>query len=270
MNKVLLFFVGMFVLAQNAATAAITTKKAPPVATKQASVADAGASLLPTVINLVSGVKALTQQVKTLTAECVPSSQEINFVNTTMKEWAKTGAKTATEVESALGMHPCSSPSGGYQAAVRIAADSDEKDMICYDWFGGSSNENMVWHKYPMAVSTYYCTDGSLTSCSEKNRQYVSNIYDVFNLIDFTESDYTKQEAKLAGNLISKIENCSYAKLNAKKRAMWGEFLVDTIGNMGQKTNTGAIMQTVGGVANSGGMGALQSLGSIATQFMNK
>ena len=72
----------------------------------------------------------------------------------------------------------------------------------------------------------------------------------------------------MAGVLISKIENCSYAKLNAKKKALWGEFLVDTVGNLGQKTNTATIMQTVGSVANSGGMGALQSLGSVATQFI--
>ena len=74
----------------------------------------------------------------------------------------------------------------------------------------------------------------------------------------------------MAAKLISKIEKCSYSKLNAKKKAMWGEFLVDTIGSVGQKTNTAAIMQTVGSVANSGGMGALQSLGGIASQFMDR
>ena len=72
----------------------------------------------------------------------------------------------------------------------------------------------------------------------------------------------------MAGKLIAKIEQCSYAKLNAKKKAMWGEFLVGTIGNLGQKTNTSAIMQTVSGVANTGGAGLMQSLGGIATQFI--
>ena len=165
-------------------------------------------------------------------------------------------------------MKRCTTPSGGYQANVRIAEGTDEKDMLCYDWFGGSGDKDMVWEGFPVAVSTFYCTDGSLTSCSDKNKQYVSNIYDIFNLVDFETEDFTTEEAKMASVLLSKIENCSYAKLNAKKRALYGQFVMDTVGSLGQKTNTGAIMQTVSGVANSGGMGALQSLGSIATQFM--
>lgn len=254
-------------MAQNAAMA-VSIKKAAPVATKQASAKDNTGSLVGTVLGLVSSVQQLSQKQKALTAECIPSSAEVNFVNNTIKEWAKTGAKTADEVQSSLGMKRCTTATGGYESTLRIAEGTDEKDLICYDWFGGSGNDGMVWEKFPMAVSTYYCTDGSLTGCSDKNKQYVSNIYDVFNLIDFDTTDYTQQEAKMAGNLISKIENCSYAKLNAKKKALWGEFLIDTVGGLGQKTNTATIMQTVGGVANSGGMGALQSLGSIATQFM--
>ena len=268
MNKFLLFFIGTLFMAPNMAMAGVVIKKAAPVATKQTSVVDTGASLVPTVMNLISGVKQLTQQQKALTAECIPSGSEITFVNNTIKEWAKTGAKTADEVQTALGMKRCKTPTGGYQANVRIAEGTDEKDLLCYDWFGGSGDKDMIWYEFPMAVSTYYCTDGSVTSCSDKHKQYVSNIYDIFNLIDFETSDYTQQEARMAGVLISKIENCSYSKLNAKKKALWGEFLTNTVGGLGQKTNTASIMQTVGGVANSGGMGALQSLGSIATQFM--
>ena len=267
MRKFLLLFIGTLFMAQNTAMA-ITITKAKPVATKQASLTDNTGSLVGTVVGLVSSVKQLTQQQKALTDECIPSTTEINFVNTTIKEWAKIGAKTADEVQTALGMKRCTTPTGGYQANVRLAAGTDEQDMLCYDWFGGSDNKDMVWEKFPIAVSTYYCTDGSLTTCSDKYKQYVSNIYDIFNLIDFDTSDYTQQEAKMAGTLISKIENCSYAKLNAKKKALWGDFLINTVGNLGQKTNTGTIMQTVSSTANSGGMGALQSLGSIATQFM--
>lgn len=268
MKKILLIFFGLCFVAYDNAMAAVAIKKAAPVATKQASVTDNTGSLVGTVLGLVSNVQQLTQQQKTLTAECIPSGAEINFVNSIVKEWAKTGAKTAKEVEVALGMHPCDSPSGGYQSSVRIAAGTDENDVLCYDWYGGRADEGMVWKGFPVAVSTYYCTDGSLTSCAEKNKQYVSNIYDVFNLVDFDTSDYTQTEAKMAGALISKIEKCSYSKLNARKKALWGEFLVDTVGNLGKKTSTDTIMQTVSGVANSGGMGALQSLGSIATQFI--
>lgn len=253
------------------AMGAIAIKKAAPVETKQATASDNAGSLVGTVLGLVSQVQQLNQQQKVLTEECKPTAQEVDFVNSMVKEWAKAGITTADEVERALGMQRCSSPSGGYQASVRIAAGADEEGLVCYDWFGGTANENMVWYQFPVVVRTFYCTDGSVTgSCAEKYKREVSNIYDVFNLIDFTEEDYTPTEATMAARLISKIEKCSYAKLNAKKRAMWGEFLVDAMGNVGQKTNTGTIMQTVSGVANTGFGGALQSLGGIATQFMDR
>lgn len=268
MNKLLLFFVGCTLFAHGSAMGAITIKKAAPVATKQTSAMDAGSSLLPTVVNLIGGIKQLTQQQKALTDECIPTSAEISFVNNTMKEWAKTGASTADEVQTALGMKRCKTPTGGYQARVSLAEGTDEPDALCYDYFGGSGDVGAVWENYPIAVSAYYCTDGSISGCSDKNKKHVSNIYDIFNLIDFDTSDYSAQEAKMAGILMDKIERCSYAKLNAKKKALWGEFLINTMSSMGQKTNTGTILQTVSGVANSGGSGALQSLGGIATQFI--
>lgn len=273
MKKNLLLFIGCLLAVHNTASA-VTIKKAAPVVKQETSAQNIGANLLPTVMGLVSGIQALNQQQKTLTAECIPSSQEINFVNNTIKEWAKTGASTAKEIEGKMnGMEPCDAASGGYEESVRIAADTEDNEMICYDWFDDSSDKGTVWHKFPKAVSTYYCTDGSESGCSEKNRKQVSNIYDVFNLIDFTEADYTAQEAKMAATLTAKIENCSYAKLSARKKALWGEFLTTTVGGLGQKTNTASVMETVSGMAGSLGGGGLQSLsgiGSIATQFLNK
>ncbi len=274
MKKILLFFMGA-VVAVHGTAGAVTIKKAAPVVKQQTSAQNVGANLLPTVINLVSGIQALNQKQKDLTAECVPSSQEITFVNNTIKEWAKTGAATAEEIQGKMnGMKRCDTSSGGYEASVRIAADTEDDELICYDYFGDSSDNGTVWYQFPKAVSTYYCTDGSVSGCSEKNRKQVSNIYDVFNLIDFTEADYTAQEAKMAASLLSKIENCSYAKISAKQKALWGEFLVGTVGSLGQKTNTASIMETVSGMAGTLGSGnALQSLGglgSMATQFLNK
>ena len=73
----------------------------------------------------------------------------------------------------------------------------------------------------------------------------------------------------MASKLIAKIENCSNSKLNAKKRAMWSEFLMGTISNIGQPTNTGSIMEQVSNIAGSGGgLGSLSSLGAIASQFL--
>lgn len=271
MKKFLLIFFGLFVAVQNAG-AAVAIKKAAPVATKQNSVKDMGASLLPTVINLVSGVQQLNQKQKALTEECVPTSQELNWVNTMVKEWAKTGAADAEEAERSMsGMKPCDNTES-YESSVQMAADTDETDFICYDVFNSSSDQGTVWEGFPMASKASYCTDGSVSGCKDKYRVDVSNIYDVFNLIDFSESDYTAAELKMASKLMAKIENCSNAKLSAKKRAMWGEFLTGSISSMGQKTNSGTIMQAVTSVApnigTSGIGGAMQSLGGIATQFL--
>ena len=95
MKKNLLLFIGCLLAVHNTASA-VTIKKAAPVVKQETSAQNIGANLLPTVMGLVSGIQALNQQQKTLTAECIPSSQEINFVNDTIKEWAKTGASTAT------------------------------------------------------------------------------------------------------------------------------------------------------------------------------
>lgn len=241
---------------------AITIKKAAPVATQEASASSATASLVPTVLNLISGVQQISAKQKELTAECIPTTQEVNFVDNMMKEWAKTGAMSAEEVEKKLGKR-CDSATGGYQASVEIAAMMDTDD-ICYDYF---SDEGMVWYQYPKVGVVKYCEDGT-TSCSEKKT--VSNIYDIFNLIDFSAKDYTTaSEITMYNNLTGKIEKCSNAKLNAKKRAMWSEFLMGTISNLGQPTNTGSIMEQVSSIAGSGGgLGGLSSLGSIASQFL--
>lgn len=267
MKKYLLFFVIGTFLAQNVAMGAVTIKKAAPVAVQKKTVEDNAGSLIGTVLGLVGTVKQLEQKTRALTAECLPTGQEIQFVNNIIKEWAKTGAANEEEVYRRLGVNKCSGQStGGYQASVRVAMDTDQDSVVCYDWFGGAGNEGTVWYGFPMAVKTYYCTDGSV-SCGTKDRKEVSNIYEVFNLVDFTTEDYTKQEAEVAGKLIAKIENCSSAKLSAQKQALWGEVLQSTVGNLGQKTNTGAIMETVGSVTSGGG---LQSLGGIAAQFLDR
>ena len=270
MNKTALFFSLIACLAQIVPANAITIKKASSVATKQNDIKQTGASLVPTVMSLVTGFQEISKKQKALTAECIPTSQELDFVNTTFKEWLKTGAATLSDVESALGgIHKCQTASGGYQTSVQIAAATQEDGMICYDYFDESGDKEMVWHEFPRAQKAYYCTDDpSNPSCNEKNKEYVTNMYDIFNLIDFSTEDYTKKEAEMVGKLTAKIENCSYAKLSARKRAMWSEFLVGSIGSLGSSTNTGNIMQVVQGSANSGPMDALKSIGGNLTQFL--
>ncbi len=271
MIKKLLTFLCMALFAVTSdAVAAVTVKKAAPVAPQTSATSTDTASLVGTVLGLVNSVQQLNAQQKALTAECLPSSKEITFVNNMMKEWAKVGEMTADEAQTRLGRRRCTAARGGYAQAVRIAAGTDAME-ICYDYFSGDGNDGMVWANFPMASTATYCTDGSLPPCKNKEAT-VSNIYEIFNLIDFAEADYTDGDNRtMAANLMSKIENCSYAKLSAKKRAMWGEFLTSTVSNMGQSTNTGAIMDSVGKMTNSGGgLGGLGSLGSIVQQITNK
>ena len=248
------------------ATAAVTVKKAAPVATKSSSSSNTTSSLAGTALQFGLNVAQLTKKQKELTAECIPSSAEITFVNNIIKEWAKTGAMTAQEIEYKLNRRRCSGGTG-YENDVRENA-STGLDDICYDNFSGYSDQDTIWYGFPKASLATYCSDGSYTC---KNKKTQSDIYEIFNLVDFDTNDYTKQELTMATKLMDKIENCSNAKLSQKKRAMWGEFLTTTIGGVGQKTNTGDIMSTVSQITQSGGgIGGLGSLGSIATQFLTK
>ena len=269
MKKFFLIFAGVFACMAGTPADAITINKAAPVAAAETTTSTSAASLLPTVLGIISGVQQLSAQQKELTAECIPTTQEINFVDRMTKEWAKTGAMTADEVRKRLGRQRCSVANGGYRSSVQVAAGTDMDDLICYDYFAGDGNAGMVWENFPKVGLATYCSDGSL-SCSDKDRVTVSDIYDIFNLIDFTEKDYYgSDELTMAANLTAKIEKCSYSRLSAKKRQMWGEFLTGTISSLGEPTNTGSIMDAVGSITNSGGFGSsVGSIGALAAQFL--
>lgn len=265
MKKALIFLTAaVAIVPACTAWGAVTVKKAAPVEAQAANGTAGAASLVPTVLGLVSSVQELNAKTKALTAECVPSNAEITFVDNTIKEWAKTGAMSSDDIQRQLRRKPC--PGGrGYEAYVRMAAGTDMDDL-CYDNYAGDSDKLMVWYLFPKVGNASYCADGS-TSCAAKDKKQVSDIYEIFNLIDFSEADYTKSEATMAAKLISKIETCSTAKLSAKKKALWGEFITNTLSNVGQPTNTGAIMQAVSGISGGGGM---SSIGSLAGQLLNK
>lgn len=261
------WFVGIVVMPADA----VTINKAAPVAPVESSSSSTTASLVPTVLGIISGVQQLTNQQRQLTAECIPTSQEINWVNNMVKEWAKTGAMNAADVErklSAQGMRRCASATGGYANSVAVAANTDMENAICYDYFGTDADRAMVWYQFPMASVATYCSDGSLVGCATDDRVTVSNIYEIFNLIDFSMDDYYgANDATMWTNLINKIEKCSDVKLSARKRQLWGEFLTDTINSLGQPTNTGSIMDAVSGITSGGGLGSM-SIGSLAAQFL--
>lgn len=267
MKKNLLFFFGMAMCVATLPAGAVTINKASSVSTQESSGASAATSLVPTVLGLVSGIQQITAQQRALTAECVPTTNEIDFVNNMVKEWAKTGTMSAEEVEKRLGRDRCSVADGGYRTAVLVAAGTEMNDF-CYDYFGSKADKGMIWENYPKVGIATYCEDGT-TMCSDKKT--VSDIYEIFNLISFSDADYTPNELTTASRLINKIEKCSDAKLNASKRQMWASFLTDTISTLGQPTNTGSIMQQVSSITGGSGgiMGTLSgTLGGLATQVM--
>lgn len=258
------------------AMAAVSIKKAAPVATKQSTAIDGAGSLVGTALTLVAGVRDLNKQVNDMDAECRPTSAEITFVNNMVKEWAKTGAASDEDVQRSLSRRPCDNSTGigGYQTSVEIAAMMDGAD-ICYDTFRNESDKDMVWYNFPRVGTATYCDDGSRT-CG-KDQKYASDIYEIFNLIDFTEADYTPSEASVAAKIISKTEKCSSARLSQAKRALWGNFLTQSIGTLGQPTNTASIMDAVSGVVNNSGgsglggaLGGLQSIGGFISSAMDK
>ena len=268
MKKSIVAIIAMVFVTTHVAMGAITVKKAAPVTTQAASTTSTTASLVPNVLSLVSNVQQLNAKQKAMSDECIPSSAEVTFVNNIVKEWAKTGAATAEDAQKSLGNRKRCSNIRKYENDIRVSASTGEND-ICYAVFSGQGNAGFVWENFPMVSKTEYCDNGE-TTC--KNKKTASDIYEIFNLVDFSYEDYTKSEATMAAKLIAKVDNCSDSKLSDKKREMWGEFLTTTIGGVGQKTNTSTIMSTVGDITKSGTnvTGGLSSLGSIATQYLNK
>lgn len=270
MKKNLALFIVLALCATtNVGIAAVTIKKAAPVATQEASTTNTATSLVPSVLSLVSDVQALNAKQRELDTYCTPSSAEIEFVNNAIKEWAKTGTITAAEVSRKLNQTPCAG-GVGYEAAVRYSAGTDMAN-ICYDNFSGGADAQMVWDGFPKASKATYCPDGS-PSCSTKDQKTVSNIYEIFDLIDFGVADYSRQEATMAAKLLARVEDCSDTRISKKKKEMWGDFIATAMGNVGQNTSTTQIMQTVGNITRDGASlnGGLSSLGSIASQFMDK
>ena len=89
-------------------------------------------------------------------------------------------------------------------------------------------------------------------------------------MINFDSKDYTTGEASQAQALLTKATNCSGNKLAARRLETFGGFVTDTIGNMGQKTNTGSIMESVGSIIGNTGVGGIGGLAGVATQFLDR
>lgn len=260
MKKSIFIFVIAAFMAPLLAQGAVNIKKAAPVATKKADAVESATSLLPTVIGLVSGVKALTTQQQQLTAECAPTSDELNTVNNLVKEWAKIGNTYPESAIYGLGEECTNS----YSARLQDLED----DEACYEAFKSNSDVDMIWYGFPKASSGKKC------DVNGKNCETVSNIYDVFDKIPFSDEDYTIAEAKKIAAFKAKAQKCTPARVKAAKRELYGGFITQTLGSIGQTTGVSGTSSVLNAVSSMGGSAdiksMLPSLGQMALQGFDK
>ena len=274
MKGLLSIFIALGLLVPSLAPGAVSVKKASSVKTQETAPVDSATSLLPTVIGLVGNVKTLNAQQQQLTAECVPTNDEIKVVNDLVKEWAKIGDTDAETAASGLG-RPCSDyvsdselqnyyEDGTYQTFM----DSADKKEVCYERFIGKTNDGMIWFKFPKASSAKVCDVNNAKNCKT-----VSNLYDIFAKIPFNTEDYTKSEASKIARLVAKSEKCAPSKISAAKRELWGGFLTQTLGSVGKSTGASGTESVIQAVSSAGGgriTSMLPSLGQMATQALEK
>lgn len=265
MKKVIsIFFMALFLI-PSVSMGAVSVKKAASVKVNQQDKMESATSLVPTVIGLVGSVKSLNAQQDQLEADCVPTGEDVRIVNDLVKEWARIGDTTADVAVSGLGT-PCSSD--GAEGSYANAMQDMDKGETCYEFYGGTSNQGTVWYGFPKASYTRICKDGNAKDCRN-----VSNIYDVFAKIPFSNEDYSKSELASVTRLIEKSEKCAPGKIAAAKRELWGGFLTQTLSGVGQSAGVGgtdSIMQMVSSAGGGGIQSMLPSLGSVATQMLDK
>lgn len=263
MKKIIFILTALICVMPVVSQGAVNIKKAASVSAKKTDAMESATSFVPTVIGLVQGVKSLQQQQQQLTAECAPTADEIRFVNELVQEWAKTSEVSAATAVSGLGDEVCNG-NGAYKSYMEYA-DSQSK---CYETFASASDEETIWKGFPKASRADICDAGN------KNCKVVSNIYDVFGRIPFTDDDYTQKEARYVSSLKAKAERCSDAKVNAAKRELYGGFVAQTLSGVGQSTGAAGTSSVLEAVSSMGGSGdvksLLPSLGQMATQVLDK
>jgi len=212
--------------------------------TQQASKVETAAGLLQPVLQTVQAVMQLKQETQELSANCVPTSGEVDTVNKLVKEWAKIGTVTSENAAgSGLGDYV-----EDYSRAMNNAQNSvyeifeDGKCAGCKNELKGTM---YIWCCFPKA-----------SKAKLSNGKNVSNIYDVLDKIPFNPGDYTKSELSEVTKIMEKADRCASGKISAKKRELWTGFLTNTITNIGNKagvTGVGDIMQMAGQFSNSSG-----------------
>ena len=259
MKKLFSIFVAMMFATPSVSLGAVVVNKQSSVVKKAApvEVQDSGgmgggiqsaASLLPSVIGLVQDVQKLKKDQQQLSAGCAPTSSEISTVNDLVKEWAKISDTTAESARSGSWVSVDSSGSGTYQKCM----EAQDKDG-CYEVF---KEADYVWTGFPKA-----------SAAKLENKKDVSNIYLVLAKIPFGPDDYTKSELSKVKGLMEKAERCAPGTINKKKKELWGNFLVGTIGKVGSATNTAGVSDVMGMAQTLGASGGAGGVSSVLSTF---
>ncbi|MBQ7185364.1 MAG: hypothetical protein IJR92_00970 [Alphaproteobacteria bacterium] len=274
MRKINLFFIvifgAVFCSGAMAAVSNFTPKKAAAVkidkeATTKTSL---GASLLPNVISLATSVMDFNKSQQELTAECEPSSSDITFVNNMIKEWAIAGAQNPFD----YGILKCTGVNS-YESSVRNNVTAlDDALLICYDSFSDSDARGAVWAGFPKAAVAEYCSSGeTLSNCEARNKKKITNLWTLYDKIDFSDKDYIKSEANSLAALKEKADKCSPKKIAAKRMEAMGGFVNSAIGSVGQQADTENMMENVKSLMGQKGLGGnLGGLSQIAGQMLNR
>lgn len=224
-------------------------------------------SLLPGVIGLVSNVTNMKNQLKQLEGECKPTQSEIDWVNKMVKEYAMVGPES---VEKFMGSWDACGPGNSY--AADVAASLEANLQPCVDTFNSSTDNGRIWQGYPKAAWTQYCSDGG-DLCADAKKKSVSNIYEIFGKIQFSESDYTADEISMYVKLLEKQKKCSPENISKANKEAYSSLVTGTISSLsqsitpgGQQSNVGGIMDAVKGLG--GGAQGLSSFGGAALQLL--
>lgn len=222
-------------------------------------------SLVPGVIGLVSNVSALNKQTKELAAECVPTSAEITWVNNMVKEYAKIADIAADDMRNKIGSKPCDNDS---QYTQEVQTNKPANQDVCVPVF--NEETNVVWFNYPRANYAKYCAGDVSYTCADAKKKTETNIYEIFGSINFSQEDYTADEAAMYGKMMEKTEKCAPGKVSQRQKEAYATFLKSTIAGAGTSTNTGGIMEAVGGLTSGGGLSGVGSLAPSVLQFLDK
>jgi hypothetical protein len=212
-------------------------------------------------LGLVANVMATNAHLAALSASCRPSSSEVTWVNNMVREYAKAGGPRPTDITL------CGA--AGESGAFKLFVEGDSGKSLCYEIFAGTSHAGMIWAGYPMASEACRCKPRGEcgTSCKDTDREYKSNIYEVFATVEsyFSEADFLANEASTLATFRRKAEECAPGRLAAQRQSMWTNLALGAAGSLGQRQGVPSTMESVGAImgASAGGGG----IGGAALQF---